>query len=319
MVSLAPPSRLATFIALAVADVHPIGHMIVTQQRIILGGITTTVASTVTKTSPMNLLGSPKQTFFVGTHQSRNLVEVGQNGNATMQLLLQNPKTLSAALEVKSRPWQMDFDLILEKTAPYLHLMFQAAARAAKAPMVEFLLAFGNQHDLPPTKLITPDSINHAIMSMEVDVLKKMFAVMPELVSCNLGHGITLLGNTIAKGINLGLSKKSNLQPKNNAFLPIIAFLLENGVDPNKSSNPYSCPIQDAAGQSSVEIVKVLLQHGATIPKSWACHAAAKFGRIDVLEVLLEHGADIGEKFEPQPHGYFKDNETPLHVAIRCK
>lgn len=85
MVSLAPPSRLATFIALAVADVHPIGHMIVTQQRIILGGITTTVASTVTKSSPMNLLGSPKQTFFVGTHQSRNLVEVGQNGNATVR------------------------------------------------------------------------------------------------------------------------------------------------------------------------------------------------------------------------------------------
>lgn len=50
-----------------------------------------------------------------------------------------------------------------------------------------------------------------------------------------------------------------------------------------------------AAGAGSLNAVRLLLQHGATIAGSGALHMAAKNGKVDVLELLLEHGANINE------------------------
>jgi ankyrin repeat protein len=80
----------------------------------------------------------------------------------------------------------------------------------------------------------------------------------------------------------------------------LIRFLLENGADPNRVSPPHSkgpgVYLQNACGHASLEVVELLLQHGAQIRQSGAMDEAGEKGRIDVLVMLLEHGADINEQ-----------------------
>lgn len=215
-----------------------------------------------------------------------------------MERLFQNATMLSAALRARSQPLRLGVD----RTIPHLLLMVEAVAKTGRASMVEFLLHVGNLHDIPPAALIKSDSISNAIVSKEVEVLKNLFAVMPSLISYNLGMGLSPLEQSIGTG-----------------SIPIITFLLENGADPNYSFNPHSSPLQDAAGRSSLQIVELLLSFGASTWRSWACHAAARYGRVDVLTVLLEHGTDISKKFTTQSGSYYKDLETPLDVAVQHK
>jgi Ankyrin repeats (3 copies) len=215
-----------------------------------------------------------------------------------VERLLQNATMLSAALRVSSQPLRLGLD----RTVLHLLLMVQDAAKTGQASMVEFFLHVGNLQGIQPAALINSDSISNAIASKEVGVLKNMFAAMPSLISYNLGMGLSPLEHSIGTG-----------------SIPFITFLLENGADPNYSFNSHTSSLQDAVGRSSLQIVELLLWFGASTWRSWACHAAARYGRADVLTVLLEHGADISKKFTTQRGSYYKDLETPLDIAARHK
>jgi ankyrin repeat protein len=79
-------------------------------------------------------------------------------------------------------------------------------------------------------------------------------------------------------------------------------FLLEHGADPNKIQFPqFESPgyyLFVACQRADVEVVRLLLEHGAQIEGSGAAQVAAAKGRIDVLDVLLQHGADLNACFK---------------------
>ncbi|KAF2128052.1 hypothetical protein P153DRAFT_264705, partial [Dothidotthia symphoricarpi CBS 119687] len=64
-----------------------------------------------------------------------------------------------------------------------------------------------------------------------------------------------------------------------------VRFLLENGANPDRIPSPYYCGsrlyLEDAARQSSLEVIELFLQHGAQLEQSRAMHGAAERGRID--------------------------------------
>lgn len=65
-----------------------------------------------------------------------------------------------------------------------------------------------------------------------------------------------------------------------------------------------------------MELVDLLLQHGADLQGSGAVVAAAAYGRLDNVSFLLSKGADIHEFPPPDPQGVGCDYlESPLHAA----
>lgn len=79
-----------------------------------------------------------------------------------------------------------------------------------------------------------------------------------------------------------------------------LQVLLEHSADVNLGGGPsYSCPLQAAAANpDAFEIVKTLLDHGATIDVPGGMYgslmqAAAVGGNLDTLNLLLEHGTDV--------------------------
>jgi ankyrin repeat protein len=55
-----------------------------------------------------------------------------------------------------------------------------------------------------------------------------------------------------------------------------------------------------AAGEGHLEIVKLLLEHGADVNAKTAyetaLHLAAEKGHLEIVKFLLEHGADVNAK-----------------------
>ena len=98
-------------------------------------------------------------------------------------------------------------------------------------------------------------------------------------------------------------------------------FGFRHGADVNAFS-PLSGEILLAttARRSSVEMVDLLLQHGAGLHDSGAVVAAAGDGRLDTLSVLLGRGANIRE-FPPPDRiwNFERDLESPLHAAVAAR
>jgi ankyrin repeat protein len=62
------------------------------------------------------------------------------------------------------------------------------------------------------------------------------------------------------------------------------------------------------------------LKHGFEIPGSGALHSAAELGALDVMRVLLQHGADLNELLgKPcilrREDGALLASGTPMHFA----
>jgi ankyrin repeat protein len=98
----------------------------------------------------------------------------------------------------------------------------------------------------------------------------------------------------------------------------IVAILLDHGTDPNISDDSGTLPLLLAAGlEGSADAVAQLLSHGA-IPNAsdkdgdTALIEAAKYGRIDIVKLLLEHGANVAAKGDRRitALGATKDVET---------
>lgn len=59
-----------------------------------------------------------------------------------------------------------------------------------------------------------------------------------------------------------------------------------------------------AARSKPIEMIFLLVKHGAQVRETGSLVAAAESGRIDALELLLAHGANVNE---PLTEGIFND------------
>ncbi len=121
-----------------------------------------------------------------------------------------------------------------------------------------------------------------AAASGQLDFVKRILEKEPDILNQYAVDGFTALG------LSCFFNQKE-----------IAHFLLEEGADPNISSNNdfKVAPLHSAAAISQIGIVNILLQHGANINAKQssgvtALHSAAHNGAVEIVKLLLQNGAD---------------------------
>ncbi|TVY92179.1 Ankyrin repeat domain-containing protein [Lachnellula willkommii] len=93
----------------------------------------------------------------------------------------------------------------------------------------------------------------------------------------------------------------------------IVRKLLARGVA-TSCNESYMCALERATSGDSVNIIKMLLDHGADVNchgrgmRAGPLHSAAYHGKVQVAELLLDRGADI--------NAYLPNGGTPLQLAV---
>ncbi|KAF2679186.1 ankyrin [Lentithecium fluviatile CBS 122367] len=174
-----------------------------------------------------------------------------------------------------------------------LKRLLEAAARSGQEDMVETLLQFGQQHNVPVSEMISMDTIGAALNERPLEVLLKYRAVDSEVFSRPLHLGAELFGIACSGGPN-------HEDIPRRKYLGLLQHLLEAGADPNQKTHRQRPGhlLRMACFHASCDIVECLLRHGAEIKGSGAMCEASYYGRIDVLEVLLKYGGDMNEVYE---------------------
>jgi ankyrin repeat protein len=253
---------------------------------------------------------------------------------ASVQTLLGKPAYIAKALETEERI--EDEELQLTRRSLNLLSMFNKAAGAGSSDIIKYLLLFAHTHGVPYETLIRRDSICAAISSSNnVSVFQELYTVHPDVVNIDMGHP----GTPLSQAIN-----GSRNAPRYSADrTALVRFLLKNGANPNQiqgpdRNGPGTC-LRTAVQRSSLEVIELLIQHGAQIEQSGALHQAAGNGRIDVMDLLLRHGANVNEQLltnleysarsrtkSKKEQGIISDvsddsrpkwtHETPLHSSV---
>jgi ankyrin repeat protein len=96
-------------------------------------------------------------------------------------------------------------------------------------------------------------------------------------------------------------------------------FCLDKGADPNRAKlDDYRSLLAQAAGNGSIPMIRLLLDHGAERKGSGALIWAAEEGKAESIKFLLDQGFDINEIGieEPTDPRSLEDVGTALHKAI---
>jgi hypothetical protein len=180
-------------------------------------------------------------------------------------------------------------------TRSFLNLtfMFNEAAKAGSVEIIRHLLSFVKDHGIPYEDLITRESICTAVPSGNgIAIFQELIAVKPECVNMYLGRMGTPLSQALSGDRDQPLYTSDRT--------PLIRFMLQSGADPNWVFGAYHVGpghhLYEATRRASLEVVRLLLNHGAVIRQSGAMHLAAEKCSIDVMTLLLEHGAEVNEQ-----------------------
>lgn len=247
------------------------------------------------------------------------------DGNlAELQDLLKSPAMIKIATE--QRDQSTDFSVHARTN---LYLMLILAARAGHAATVEFVLSFAREHLHPSGSLddlIDRFQVIAAIDSNNIDVFQKFVDVVPACVNQDLGMN----GDPLNQAVWRTTWELATPQQA----VDLASFLLKNGADPNGPGGnagggggcPFDCHLTGACHGAPLELISLLIQHGARVLQSGALQMAVTKERVDVLDLLLKNGADVNEKVPfTLDEGEVLDEETkrercsesPLHIAVR--
>jgi hypothetical protein len=205
-----------------------------------------------------------------------------------------------------------------------LQIMIESAARAGRAELVSHLFAFAREHSVPADELVNRDTVLGALSSVRVDVVAELVAAQPSCVNFNLGH----CGDPLVQAI-VGPYADPAKDTSPEDRVPVVQYLLEHGADPNASACSFTKPgyhLYTATSRNKpVEMIRLLLEHGAQVPGSGAVVAAAEHGRVDVLELLLSRGADLNEalgkgivRYQDKEKTAQRAAEKPIEAARRA-
>jgi ankyrin repeat protein len=236
-----------------------------------------------------------------------------------LQELLNDKLFLATAIERKSQRFGA-----MRREISNLLPMLSMAIRAGHAKTTRFLLATAEKHKVPYQDLVNFNTVCDAIDCGNLDVLKELALAFP---AC-LGYGENRIGYPLDEVVGRSRFNRNGktLWSEQKEF-EYLKVMLENGADPN-GPGPTRDPfyLSAAAQYSPVDITKLLIHYGAKVPQSGALQTAVEANRVEILEVLLEHGADVNERLveiwdmmidadEEVQHL----SETPLHYGVRAK
>ncbi|KAH8987328.1 ankyrin repeat-containing domain protein [Lactarius akahatsu] len=139
-----------------------------------------------------------------------------------------------------------------------------------------------------------------------------------EIVQVLLDHGASAVVENGRGESSLHLVSKKEYPRYKDGGAGIAQLLLERGVDVNALDEHQNTPLHSAAFRGVLEIVKVLLDHGAIVDAEndegktpFNLVLRGDFGdydRVGIARLLLERGADVNARK--------KNNTTPLYSAI---
>lgn len=98
----------------------------------------------------------------------------------------------------------------------------------------------------------------------------------------------------------------------------LVEYILRKGADPNQTVECQGMGkvLACAAGYTGLDMVKLLLGHGAELNGSGALVLAAQEGRTEVVKFLIAQGADVNEMgIANYDKRTWKNVGTPLHKA----
>jgi ankyrin repeat protein len=220
------------------------------------------------------------------------------------------------------------------------------AARENCLACVDVLLKHHVDIDLPDPDGVTPLTI--AIMNNNWDIARRLIEAGCDVNQWDLYGQSPLYAAIAAKVDSPGNKNGASLDPPNKTGgRDIVGMLLDHGANPNmqlfyrpagraaSGAARGATPLMAAAGEDDVELVKVLLAHGAD-PKLYqaddqtpimaALSGRASFGgggatngdaAIEVLRVLHDAGTDINVA-ALQHHLLRTRGGTALHYAVRA-
>ncbi|KAI1842886.1 hypothetical protein JX266_010904 [Neoarthrinium moseri] len=100
----------------------------------------------------------------------------------------------------------------------------------------------------------------------------------------------------------------------------IISHLLSKGADPNGTTQMSLNPLEWACQHGDLDVVKVLLAHGARAKDTWALREASEAGKLEIMKLLVSRGADInGRPDETYVTPCYLEDDSwgwPLHGAV---
>lgn len=141
-------------------------------------------------------------------------------------------------------------------------------------------------------------TLHEAASLGELDATRKLIENQPELINSFSPDGFTPLGLACFFG-----------------QLEVVKFLLENGANPNLTSNNsfQVAPIHSACAISHFEIAAILIAHGADVNAKQAqgytpLHSAAHNGKTELVKLLVDNNANTNAKTD--------SGQTPLEMAL---
>ena len=168
------------------------------------------------------------------------------------------------------------------------------AVKEGNIPKIENYMK-KSEIDVNAKDVLKNTPLHYAILNQDSDLIKFLIKNGADVNAKN-AYGKTVL--------HTALERKS---------IHLVELLLRNGANVNLEKFSGERPLDIAVEMKNKDVVGILLKNGALVnhPKEYtsALHRAVGTGNVEIVEMLLEHGAECMQKD--------KTGKTPLAIAKR--